>query len=261
MGQIMYFWQNPNPRYDWTKMKDLSGQGIHYIPLLLADIGSTQLDGIGSILSFYGFYNWSGGTFAQYGAGPFSFIQNANETFADDYYAPFVFGKFGFTSASRTDPLTAQMTNPINGVSYGNLLASEIMTYRRPCMITATTGQTNLFLGLLYTPYFNFHTWVCEGDQQWVTTTTQTITYYYYVGTDPALHTNQTVSTSTTYTDYLYMNWGWGTKYSSDNGFFYNSQVNYTQPYSNAYPNGPIPDPKKYTPFMDFQTIVYNIHR
>ena len=39
MGQIMYFWQNPNPRYDWTKMKDLSGQGIHYIPLLLADIG------------------------------------------------------------------------------------------------------------------------------------------------------------------------------------------------------------------------------
>jgi len=255
MGQIMYYWQTPsNGKYNWSVMNTLAGQGLNYIPLLLADIGSTKLSGVGNVLSFYGVINWSGGTFAQYGAGPFSIIHNGNETFTDDYYAPYVFGNFGFTSASRTESLTAQMTNPVNGVSYGSFLVSEIVDYRRPCMITASTGQNNLGLGLLLWPYADFHTLVCEGEQEFTTATVYTTTTYKSASLGGGV---LAVTTSTIYnnTDYLYMNWGWGEHYSSDNGFYYISNVNYTQPYINAT----TPDFKNNT-FLDFQTIVYNIH-
>ena len=249
IAQIMNYWNIPSTgRYDWSQMKDLNGGGIHFIPMLLADIGSTKLSGVGNILSFYGGLNWSGGTFAQYGAGPFSIIHNVNETFADDYYAPYVFGNFGYSSASRTTTITDQLANPINGIAYGSLLASEVLDNNRPCMITATTGQNNLGLGLLYLPYADFHTWICEGDQRWTTVFTYQLTHYDPMGGIANIQTSYSYS----FIDYLYMNWGWGGK---DNGFFYNSNINYTQPYQDAA----TPDPNN-VPFLDFQTVVYNIH-
>ena len=49
------------------------------------------------------------------------------------------------------------------------------------------------------------------------------------------------------------MNWGWG---GVGNGFFYNSQINYTQAV-NSYGGSNVPNQPD---FLDFQTVVYNIH-
>lgn len=230
MGQIMYYWNTPNNgRYDWSVMKDLLGQGIHYIPMLLADIGSEG----GAI------YN----------------IGNTGETFMDDTYAPDLFKLFGYSSAVRTTSRLEQITNPINGVAYGALLADEIINHRRPCMITATTGQINLFLGLLYAPELNFHTWVCEGDQQWNILTTYTTTSYRPYSSGAGIK-SIVVTPVTSVVDYLYMNWGWGQTASVDNGFYYNSTVNYTQAINGITMNA---DPNQNN-YLDFQTVIYNIH-
>ena len=232
IGQIMYYWQYPNATIsgslDWSQMKDLSGAGIHYIPLLLADIGN-----VGQAI-----YN----------------IGNTGETFMDDINAAGVFTSwYGYSSAERTLGRNEQVTNPINGVAYSSLLASEIIDNHRPCIITASSGQNNWFLGLLYSPLLDFHTWVCEGDQRSTSVITYTTTYYWFVSGDNSMHINQTSYSNTFVYDYLYMNWGWG---GVGNGFFYNSQINYTQAV-NSYGGSNVPNQPD---FLDFQTVVYNIH-
>ena len=232
MGQIMFYWKYPNHTIsgdlDWSKMHDITtGIGAQYISKLLADIG--------------------------FAGGAIYNIGNTGETFMDDTNEPVVFDLwYGYSLASRTIGRDGQVTNPINGVAYASLLASEIMDHNRPCIITASTGETNLFLGLLYTPYSDAHTWVCEGDQRSTSVITYTTTYYWFVNGDNSMHINQTTYSNTFVNDYLYMNWGWGGR---DNGFFYNSNINYTQPNQDL-----VTSDLSNSNFMDFQTIVYNIH-
>jgi hypothetical protein len=121
-------------------------------------------------------------------------------------------------------------------------------------MITATTGQNNLGLGLLYWPYADFHTWICEGDQRWNTTITYQTIYYEPMNLGGGI-ANIVYSNSYTQTDFLYMNWGWG---GHDNGFFYNSNQNYTQPYNSD--SGFLQADLANSNFLDFQTVIYNIH-
>jgi hypothetical protein len=180
-----------------------------------------------------------------------------NGTSADDTYCPYVFSQFGYTSASRTESITDQMTGVKTGTSYAALLTNEIQLNERPCILSGYQDDIHpWYLGLsgllLWIPSGEGHSWVCDGSN---------VTKFYSGFIYTYKSSYKVITTQTEYSldfslSYLHMNWGWVNangetdSYSNNltNDGWYDCTTNYTQADSQS----------KNFPY--FQTIIYNIH-
>jgi hypothetical protein len=251
MAQVMYFWgiNNPSrfPKYNWASMP-LTKYAYGFLPAandcprLIHDIGVQQITVLITIPP-NGQPSYETFQFVNYGSAA------KGGSSADDANCPYVFSKFGFTSASRTQDIAGQiLTGDDDGLYYERLLSNEIQTNHWPCLLGGYSS--NGFLGLI--PSGSGHEWVCDGSD---VTTVQTGTTYEYKDfwgkiTYQTYYTNTTVNTS------LHMNWGWESLTGetgingialSNNGW-YNADVNYSQA------DGTSPN------FQYYQTVIHNIH-
>lgn len=236
MAQIMYFWNYPNT-YNWSSMylsKAIidatpgSRAGTDEMARLIHDIGSTT-----------GPYFMN--TFADY-----KYVDGG--TSSDDSYAPWVFGAFGYTSASRTETISDQvLSGAKNGTPYSGLLTDEIQINERPCILSGFSDQSTV-LGLVYWPSGSGHSWVCDGSNISKYYSGVKNTYRSYWGEI----TTQTLYSLSFTISYLHMNWGWGgtgqtNSYLTNDGW-YDCQTNYSQADGTS------------ENFRYFQTVIYNIH-
>lgn len=242
MAQIMYFWQYPQ-WYDYTSMVKFidpsdpstwpsnNPGGFTESARLVHDIGTTPGD-----LFMTGFCT---GQFACY---------SDNGTGANEAFVPYVFGQFGYSSVSRTETVSDQIHDGAqNGTAYGGFLSDYISQNQTPCIVSGFTGQ-NTILGLIYWPYLNGHSWVCDGSQKYLVEVTYT--YTYYTQTSWGWLPNTMVTSGGSYTaNYVHMNWGYGNFLGGNNNDgWYDCSINYSQPSSSTLD------------FGYFQTVIYNIH-
>lgn len=250
MAQIMYYWNWPNT-YNWSSMEkridpsnsatwpDNNPGGYTESARLIHDIGTT-----------------SGPVFINAGSGfstsQFAYYQISG-TSADDTYCPYVFGIFGYSSASRTESISDQIIGgAANGTTYADLLTGEIQNYHRPCIVSGYTDEAHpwylgLFGLLLWFPQGVGHSWVCDGSNVTTFYSGYLETYQDYWGNI----TTETYIESQWNYSLLHMNWGW---YNTTdvggpaNDGWYNCNIDYTT------------SPQGNGNYSLFQTIIYNIH-
>lgn len=146
MAQIMRYWQWPS-NYDWTNMPNYSDDknsatwpvynpvGYQKVARLMSDIGITS----GPIFI---------GAASGFSTSQFAYY-TADNTAADDAYAPWVFGQFGYSSVARTASLWDQTILGSNsGTYFADLLTNEVQNHR-PCLIGGYSEQVHpWYLGL-----------------------------------------------------------------------------------------------------------------
>jgi Peptidase C10 family/Spi protease inhibitor len=237
MAQIMYFWKFPTT-YNWTSMvksitSDPSTQpgtnpgGFTETARLLSNIGTSP----GTF--------WTD-VFHTFQTGQFAYYHN-DGTASDDEYSAAIFNHFGYSSATTSQSIASQITSGAdNGTYYETLLKNEIQNNGRPCMVGGNTSENNEVL--FYVPSGPSHAWVCDGSNYTTYTTGTLNTYKSFYGVITTQLTNITIS----YSDYLHMNWGWGT-FGASNTAWYNALTDYS-----TAPDG--------EDFKYFQIITYNIH-
>ena len=245
MSQIMYYWKWPQ-RYDYGSMVKFINPsdgstwpvnnpgGFTESARLIYDIGSTPGN-----LFMTGFATGQFTHYSDDGSG------------SNEAYAAYVFQQFGYSSVSRTETVSDQiLSGAKNGTAYGGFLSDYITANQNPCMVSGFNGQ-NTILGLIYWPYNEGHSWVCDGAQKFQNTITYTYTYYTQTSWGWLPHTMITSGGNYT-SNYLHMNWGWGGRDLNNiplsNNGWYDCSINYSQSGNTTMD------------FGYFQTIIYNIH-
>lgn len=245
MGQIIYYWNTPLAhlaKYNFSIMPlDLTSwtwDGMNQAAQLLSDIGSITGPMLMQI-SLIPFNLTLNGTFASYGT---------NSIGCDDTYAPWVFGAFGMSSASRSESITNQeLTGANNGTYFTGLLTNEVQA-GRPCMVSAFPSETNVVLAIF--PSGTGHSWVCDGSTVGNYFTGVVNTYQTVFGVDDTTTYTDSVYSGVYQTNWLHMNWGWGLG-NKQGGISNDGWYNCLGSYSTAYDG---------TDYQYFQTIIYNIH-
>ena len=226
MAQIMYFWQYPQ-RYSYNTM-------VKYINQFDASTWPSVNPGGTTPGSVF---------MTGFATGQFTHYSDADGSGSNSEYIDYVFNQFGYSSAAETKSIPDQiLSGAKNGTDYGGFLSDYITSSQTPCIVNGATGQ-NTILGLIYWPYTNGHSWVCDGAQKFQNTITYTYTYYTQTSWGWLPHTMITSGGSYN-SSYVHMNWGWG---GLNNGW-YDCSVNYTNPAPG------------YLDFGYFQTINYDIH-
>jgi len=236
MAQVMYYWQYPSA-YGWGSMvtqinsnpatsPSNNPSGFTESARLIHDIGTTT----GPV-----FIN----ALTNFATSEFVYYQDDGSS-AEDAYCPYVFGNFGYGSASRTETISDQIfSGAKNGVDYAWLLKDEASSHR-PSVLTGHTGM-NTILGLIYWPYLEGHTWVCDGVNEIIAQSYNIIEYYDHYG-NPSYTEVQYIENPRSVLGYVHINWGW----SGTNNGWYDYFTNY------ATSSG--------GDFQYFQTVIYDIH-